>query len=368
VAFCTFGFLGSNFSTGITSQYGALVNGICNTFRKAVTIALSFVLFPERNQLTLSKVYGVVVFFSGLLIRIFFKSHQQHRNNTMTHQSANNGIAIMKNSGKFVEERDDLESLIGGGKDDQEDDEEQGVMSLTLNHATEEVNSKRRSFISNTTLTLDRSDNRKDNNNKFGLILDDGDESTSNVDDRSSMAGGDGGSFVSTSEQGSDKFRLVEDMENNQDMENLDENEVMHSFSYYAAAATRYDAQDSNQQSDPQHQQHRLLPSSPSKQPQQQLVALTKSPNNKSVKQQNAFNGNMMVMEKTGNNNNHSTDLSSFSSRSNSGNHPCLASTNHISGGQQGKVNQNNNNVSSKIVSRSSSSVLGSGRKDVHIV
>lgn len=78
VAFCTFGFFGANFSTAITSQYGALVNGISNTFRKAVTIGLSFFLFPERNHLTSNKLIGVVVFFAGLLIRIFSKAQHGH--------------------------------------------------------------------------------------------------------------------------------------------------------------------------------------------------------------------------------------------------------------------------------------------------
>lgn len=74
ICFCTFGFVGSNFSTMITQQYGALVNGILNTFRKAVTIALSFLLFPERNKLNAVKVAGTIIFFAGLVIRIVYKS------------------------------------------------------------------------------------------------------------------------------------------------------------------------------------------------------------------------------------------------------------------------------------------------------
>lgn len=72
--FCTFGYVGNNFSAALTLQYGALVNGISNTFRKAVTIALSFLMFPERNILTSQKLFGTIIFFAGLLIRIFSKA------------------------------------------------------------------------------------------------------------------------------------------------------------------------------------------------------------------------------------------------------------------------------------------------------
>lgn len=72
IAFCTFGFIGANFSTAITAHYGSLVNGLANTFRKAVTIIVSFLMFPERNELTVRKVYGALIFFSGLLVSIFY--------------------------------------------------------------------------------------------------------------------------------------------------------------------------------------------------------------------------------------------------------------------------------------------------------
>jgi hypothetical protein len=78
-AFCTFGFCGANFSTAITAQNGALVNGIANTFRKAVTIGISFVMFPERNVFTMQKFMGTVVFFAGLVIKLLGKQgHESH--------------------------------------------------------------------------------------------------------------------------------------------------------------------------------------------------------------------------------------------------------------------------------------------------
>jgi hypothetical protein len=73
VAFCTVGFIGANFGTSLTQRFGSLVNGITNTARKAVTLALSFLLFPERNHLTSNHILGAVVFFSGLVLRSFMK-------------------------------------------------------------------------------------------------------------------------------------------------------------------------------------------------------------------------------------------------------------------------------------------------------
>ena len=44
-------FLGAHFAALLVSRFGALVMTLTNTGRKGLTIALSFALFPERNQL-----------------------------------------------------------------------------------------------------------------------------------------------------------------------------------------------------------------------------------------------------------------------------------------------------------------------------
>jgi hypothetical protein len=93
-AFTIFGFLGSNFSAGLTLQYGALVNGISNTFRKALTLGLSFFLFPERNELTTHKIIGSAIFFSGLMVRIFSKTG---------HGSSSSGSGNSKEKGRYKE-------------------------------------------------------------------------------------------------------------------------------------------------------------------------------------------------------------------------------------------------------------------------
>ena len=72
--FSTVGFCGSNFSVGLTLRFGALVNGIANTARKAITLVLSFILFPERNHICFMHFIGATIFFSGLLVRIVYNN------------------------------------------------------------------------------------------------------------------------------------------------------------------------------------------------------------------------------------------------------------------------------------------------------
>lgn len=76
--FSSVGFFGANFSTLLTQRFGSLVNGIANTIRKAITLGLSFALFPERNVLTLHHVIGASVFMSGLVLRIVFKENSNY--------------------------------------------------------------------------------------------------------------------------------------------------------------------------------------------------------------------------------------------------------------------------------------------------
>lgn len=77
IVFCLFGFAGANFSSGLTLRFGSLVNGITNTARKAVTLVLSFALFPSRNHLTIYHVIGALIFFCGLVIRTLSKDEKE---------------------------------------------------------------------------------------------------------------------------------------------------------------------------------------------------------------------------------------------------------------------------------------------------
>jgi hypothetical protein len=85
--FTSVGFYGANFSTLLTQRFGSLVNGIANTTRKAITLGLSFALFPERNVLTIHHIIGATVFLMGLLLRILFKE------NTMVFQHMGLGLS-----------------------------------------------------------------------------------------------------------------------------------------------------------------------------------------------------------------------------------------------------------------------------------
>lgn len=92
IAFCTFGFAGANFGTALTGQYGALVNGITSTLRKAITLSLSFVLFPERNTMSSGKLFGAAIFFSGLLFRVFSKSDHKEGKESPVHTATHRNI------------------------------------------------------------------------------------------------------------------------------------------------------------------------------------------------------------------------------------------------------------------------------------
>ena len=75
--FVLFGFIGAHFAAALTSSFGALLSGITLTARKAVTLGLSFALFPTRNVLSVHHVVGAAVFLAGLLVRSFAKvSHK----------------------------------------------------------------------------------------------------------------------------------------------------------------------------------------------------------------------------------------------------------------------------------------------------
>ena len=77
IIFCIYGFFGSNFSTNLTLKFGSLINGITNTARKAVTLSLSFILFPNRNHITTQHIIGIIIFFCGLIVRIIIKDTEK---------------------------------------------------------------------------------------------------------------------------------------------------------------------------------------------------------------------------------------------------------------------------------------------------
>merc|ERR1712196_167871 len=75
--FCTLGYLGAHCSTALTQHFGALMNGITNTARKATSVAISFANFPDEHPITLQHVLGSIIFFSGLLYRVSGKEKKE---------------------------------------------------------------------------------------------------------------------------------------------------------------------------------------------------------------------------------------------------------------------------------------------------
>jgi adenosine 3'-phospho 5'-phosphosulfate transporter B3 len=83
IAICLFGttaFLGAQCSANLTRHFGALSTGILSTTRKILTLVLSFALFPERNILRIQHVFGLIVFFSGICLRVFGQASKRTHN------------------------------------------------------------------------------------------------------------------------------------------------------------------------------------------------------------------------------------------------------------------------------------------------
>ena len=78
--FCTFAFLGSNASVGITIRYGALTNGICNSCRKILSVMISVLSFPGRNSITPIQFFGISIFSGGLYLKAQSKYNHSRKN------------------------------------------------------------------------------------------------------------------------------------------------------------------------------------------------------------------------------------------------------------------------------------------------
>lgn len=69
VCFCSFAFMGTSSSIGITIRYGALMNGICNSCRKVLSVIISVWSFPDRNGISFIQVFGISLFAGGLFLK-----------------------------------------------------------------------------------------------------------------------------------------------------------------------------------------------------------------------------------------------------------------------------------------------------------
>jgi hypothetical protein len=67
LTFSTTGFLGSSCAAAITKEFGALTMSITSTARKATTLFISFMIFP--NECSTEHVVGIFIFISSLVVK-----------------------------------------------------------------------------------------------------------------------------------------------------------------------------------------------------------------------------------------------------------------------------------------------------------
>ena len=99
VLFSTTGFLGSSTSAAITKSFGALTMSITSTARKATTIFLSFMLFP--NECTLEHISGIVLFIASLVAKSLrasrrSKTHHSPPRQSRRSQRGNRGAPVIE--------------------------------------------------------------------------------------------------------------------------------------------------------------------------------------------------------------------------------------------------------------------------------
>lgn len=88
VCFCSVGFLGMSCVAALTKKFGALTSAITATFRKGLTLVLSYILFPSDKVVTMGHIAGASIFLGGLLLRSLQKGdHKHHRGSSSPRSS-----------------------------------------------------------------------------------------------------------------------------------------------------------------------------------------------------------------------------------------------------------------------------------------
>lgn len=67
--FATMGSFGGSCSCAITKRFGALTMSITSTTRKAATVLISFVFFP--NECTFEHIMGIIIFTTGFFVKSY---------------------------------------------------------------------------------------------------------------------------------------------------------------------------------------------------------------------------------------------------------------------------------------------------------
>ena len=63
---------------GLTIRFGPVVNGICNSCRKFLSILISIVFFPSRNSIDHTQIIGMLCFSGGLAMRWGVKKNKKN--------------------------------------------------------------------------------------------------------------------------------------------------------------------------------------------------------------------------------------------------------------------------------------------------
>ena len=92
--FCAVGFLGMSCLAALTKAFGALTSAITATFRKGLTLLLSYILFPSDKAVTMGHVLGAGIFLGGLLI----KALQRHDSPRIQPRSTVKGSSTERHS------------------------------------------------------------------------------------------------------------------------------------------------------------------------------------------------------------------------------------------------------------------------------
>ena len=79
MAFSAAGFLGVSCVAALTKRFGAITSAITSTVRKGLTLALSYVFYPEDKSLTIWHIFGSGIFMWGLFMRSIDKKSKTRR-------------------------------------------------------------------------------------------------------------------------------------------------------------------------------------------------------------------------------------------------------------------------------------------------
>ena len=79
MAFSASGFLGVSCVAALTKRFGAITSAVTSTVRKGLTLALSYIFYPEDKSLTIWHIFGSSIFMWGLFMRSMDKKMKSRK-------------------------------------------------------------------------------------------------------------------------------------------------------------------------------------------------------------------------------------------------------------------------------------------------